>query len=113
MIETGGGLPGILLMTARTIRSLLPPVLVLVARETIPAQAKERVVEVLNLDLGARRGGNEFWRVALLTGKSPMFPFLGEAGLSRMVEAFTFEPNQDEFQAVMFRMAARAIRFTR
>jgi hypothetical protein len=41
-----------------------------------------------------------------------MFPFLGEAGLGRVIEAFPFEPNKGEFQTVMLRMAARAIRFT-
>jgi hypothetical protein len=113
VIEAGSGPPGILLVAAFAIRSLLAPVHVLVAGSALPAKAEERVVQVFYLDLRARAGQNQFRHVTLLAGKGPMFPFESHSGFGRVIETFALQPDEGELFAVMVRMAPRAVGLAR
>lgn len=100
-------------MAPAAVSPFLAAVRVFVAVRAFLTQAKERVVQVLDLDLRACACGNVFRRVALFAGERGVLAFERETGLSGMIEAFALQADDGEFFAVMLHMTAHAIGLAR
>ena len=110
MAEPGSRFPGLLVVTAEAIGAELILMRLLVARCTLALQAKEGLVEIFQLDLGADCGCDLCRGMAALAFLLAVLAFQWEARLGAMIETLPVQRDEREFRTAMLDMAARAIR---
>ena len=96
-------------MAAGAVVAKLTPMPVLVATQAVAPEAEEGMVQVLDLDFGARAGGNLLLVVTRLTFLLVMRAFQHKSGLGSVIEARAIQASEDKSTTVMFHMAAHTI----